>query len=75
MEGLRSGTLGRTGNFTANDKELCAFLRLNMSTKGISAITFQSIDSIKKARFWVKKKLVLGKEEGLLAYLSGFSVE
>lgn len=42
---------------TPNEKKLCAFLRLNMSTKDISAITNQSVNSITVARTRLRKKL------------------
>ncbi len=44
-------------NLSANDKKLCAFLRLNMTTKDISSITGQSISSIETARTRLRKKL------------------
>ena len=46
-------------NLTPNEKKLCAFLRLDMSTKDISAITFQSVNSILVARTRLRKKLQL----------------
>ncbi len=42
---------------TDNDRKLCAFLRLNMSTKEISAITHQSPNTIEVARTRLRKKL------------------
>lgn len=42
---------------TPNERKLCAFLRLNMTTKEISAITFQSNHSITIARSRLRKKL------------------
>ena len=56
-------------NLSANEKRLCAFLRLNMSTKEISAITYQSLNSITVARSRLRKKLGLDLEENLIAYL------
>jgi tetratricopeptide (TPR) repeat protein len=58
-------------NLTSNEKKLCAFLRLNMSTKEISAITYQSLNSIVVARSRLRKKLGLDSEENLIAYLEG----
>ncbi len=40
-----------------NERKLCAFLKLNMSSKDISAITHQSPKSIDMARFRLRKKL------------------
>ncbi len=44
---------------TPNEKKLCAYLYLNLSTKDISNITHQSIKSIEVARFRLRKKLGL----------------
>ena len=41
------------------DEKLCAFLRLNMSSKEIAAITQQSIKSVEVARARLRKKLNL----------------
>lgn len=56
-------------NLTSNEKKLCAFLRLNMSTKEISAITYQSLNSIIVARSRLRKKLGLDSEENLIGFL------
>ena len=44
-------------NLTLNEKRLCAFLLMNMTTKEISSITGQSVDAIGKARTRLRKKL------------------
>jgi len=59
----------RFPGLTPNEKKLAAFLRLNMSTKDISAITFQSTDSIRIARSRLRKKLSLPSEENLISFL------
>lgn len=56
-------------DLTANEKKLCAFLRLNMTSKEISAITYQSVNSIIVARSRLRKKLGIEKEENLVSYL------
>lgn len=57
-------------NLTSNEKKLCAFLRLNMSTKDISAITYQSINSITVARSRLRKKLnIQGEDINLINFL------
>jgi tetratricopeptide (TPR) repeat protein len=48
---------------TSNEKKLCAFLRLNLSTKDISAITNQSVNSITVARTRLRKKLGIDGED------------
>lgn len=57
---------------TPNEKKICAFLSLNMSTKDISAITYQSVRSINMARFRLRKKMGLETDENLVTYLSKF---
>jgi tetratricopeptide (TPR) repeat protein len=57
-------------NLSSNEKKLCAFLRLNMSTKDISAITYQSINSITVARSRLRKKLdIQGEDVNLINFL------
>lgn len=50
-------------NLTSNELKLCAFLRLNMSTKDISAITNQTVNSITVARSRLRKKLNIDGED------------
>jgi hypothetical protein len=50
-------------DLTLNERRLCAFLRLNMTTKEISAITGQSPRSIEVARTRLRKKLHLTNSE------------
>lgn len=57
-------------DLTPNERKLCAFLRLNMSTKEISAITYQSVNSITVARSRLRKKLGLPAEVSFVAFLS-----
>lgn len=59
-------------DLTPNEKKICAFLRLNMSTKDISSITYQSLRSINMARFRLRKKMNLDTDENLVSFLSHF---
>ncbi|MDL2257093.1 tetratricopeptide repeat protein [Bacteroidales bacterium OttesenSCG-928-I14] len=59
-------------DLTQNEIRLCAFMRLNMSTKEISSITLQSIKSIEVARTRLRKKLGLPRTTNLAFYLSQF---
>ncbi|MDI1254787.1 MAG: tetratricopeptide repeat protein [Flavobacterium sp.] len=56
-------------DLSPNEIKICAFLRLNMTTKEISAITHQSIKSINVARFRLRKKLDIETEENLISFL------
>ena len=57
-------------DLSPNELRLCAFLKLNMTTKDISAITYQSTKSIEMARFRLRKKMKLDKDEQLISYLN-----
>jgi tetratricopeptide (TPR) repeat protein/DNA-binding CsgD family transcriptional regulator len=48
---------------TVNERRLSAFLKLNMTTKEISAITYQSISAIEMARTRLRKKLGIDNSE------------
>ncbi len=54
---------------TANERKLCAFLKLNMSSKDIAQITFQSEDALKKARLRLRQKLSIDRETNLTGFL------
>jgi tetratricopeptide (TPR) repeat protein len=59
---------------TANDKKLCAFLRLNMTSREISALTKQSIKSIETGRIRLRKKLHISNTDiSLYEFLKKFS--
>jgi tetratricopeptide (TPR) repeat protein len=59
-------------DLTPNELKLCAFLRLNMSTKEISALTYQSENSIMVARTRLRQKLAISRTENLVTFLSQF---
>jgi len=54
---------------TANERKICAFLKLNMTNKDIAQITFQSDDALKKARLRLRQKLGICRETNLVAFL------
>ncbi len=57
-------------NLSQNEIRLCAFFKLNMSTKEIAAITYQSINSIGVARYRLRKKMNLSSDESLYSLLA-----
>jgi tetratricopeptide (TPR) repeat protein len=58
-------------NLSPSERKLCAFLKLNMTTKEISAVTHQNIKSIEIARTRLRKKLNLtGIDYNLVIFLS-----
>jgi tetratricopeptide (TPR) repeat protein/DNA-binding CsgD family transcriptional regulator len=56
-------------DLTPNEIKICAFLKLNMTTKDISAITFQSVKSIQVARNRLRKRMGITRDENLVAAL------
>jgi hypothetical protein len=57
-------------DLTPNERKLCAFLRLNMTTKDIASITHQSIHSINVARTRLRRKMNLANsDENLVNFL------
>jgi hypothetical protein len=58
-------------DLTQNELKLCAFLRLNMTTKDISELTGQILPSIDQARYRLRKKLgIANSETNLVTFLS-----
>jgi DNA-binding CsgD family transcriptional regulator len=43
-----------------------------MTSKEIAGITFQSVDSLKVARYRLRKKLGMERDENLVAFLTQF---
>ncbi len=70
--GFNKKLLDQFPDLSTNDLRLCAFIRLNMNTKEISSITYQSTSSIDTARFRLKQKMGLGREDSLIAFLNRF---
>ena len=59
-------------DLSSNDLRLSAFLKLNMTTKDIAAITYQTTNSIDVARSRLRQKLGLRKDDNLVSFLSQF---
>lgn len=57
-------------NLTQNEFKLCAFLRLNMSLGEIMAITSQSSEGIRKAKFRLRKKMNVENDSNLINLLT-----
>lgn len=56
-------------NLTSSEYRLCAFLRLNMTSKEIAGFTFQTPESLKIARYRLRKKLGIDRDENLVSFL------
>ena len=58
-------------DLSPNEHRLCAFLRLNMTTKEISELTGQRIDTLEIARWRLRKKLkITNTKTNLVTFLS-----
>jgi tetratricopeptide (TPR) repeat protein len=63
--------LRRFPTLTPNELKLCAFLRLNMSSKDISELTGQRISSLETARYRLRQKLGIANSDiNLITFLS-----
>lgn len=62
---------GRHPELTQNEIRLCAFLKLNFSTKEIAAITKKTVNSINVAKHRIKNKLQVPPGQTLPNYLNG----
>ena len=54
---------------TANDLRLCAYLRLNLSSKEIAPLLNISVRSVEVKRYRLRKKMNLKHESGLVNYI------
>lgn len=59
-------------DLTPNELKLAAFLKLNMTTKDIGTITYQSVHSITVARHRLRTKLKLDRDENLVSFFSKY---
>lgn len=61
-------------NLTKNERKLCTFIHMNLSTKDISKITHQSVGSINIARSRLRRKFgITGDDKSLLTFLDRFN--
>jgi tetratricopeptide (TPR) repeat protein/DNA-binding CsgD family transcriptional regulator len=61
----------RFPDLSPSEQRLCAFLRLNMSSKEISELTGQSLNALETARYRLRKKLGISNSQvNLITFLS-----
>jgi DNA-binding CsgD family transcriptional regulator len=56
-------------SLTNNDLRLCAYLRLNLSSKKIAPLLNISLSSVEIKRYRLRKKMNLSRNQGLTDYL------
>lgn len=59
----------RYPDLTPNDRRICAFLKLNMSTKDIALLTHRSPRSVESARYRLRKKFNIDTDTDISTYL------
>jgi len=59
-------------DLTSYEQRVCAFLRMNLNTKEIAAITGRSLKSIEVTRSRIRKKLKLTRRDNLSSFLASF---
>ena len=59
-------------NLTVGENRLCALMRMNLRGKEIADLTMQSAQTVEVARYRLRTKLGLQREENLSAYLVKF---
>jgi len=57
-------------DLTSYEQRMCAFLRMNLNSKEISAITGRSLKSIEVTRSRIRTKLKLGRKDNLNSFLA-----
>ncbi|MDR2802262.1 MAG: hypothetical protein LBB31_03490 [Prevotellaceae bacterium] len=62
----------RSAQLTPRDLKLCAYLRLNLTTKEIAQLTGNSVRGVEVARFRLRKKLQLAPEQNLNEFMLEF---
>ncbi len=76
FEAVHPGFFFRLGkeypNLTHNELKLCAYLRINLSSKEIAQILNISVDSAITKRYRLRKKLNLQNESNLIEFLMQF---
>ena len=58
-------------NLTPNERRLCIFMKLSMTNKEISQITFQTEEALKKARLRLRRKLGIDRSVNLTSFIQG----
>lgn len=64
--------LNKHPNLTQNELKLCAYLRINLSSKEIAQMLNISPESLITKRYRLRKKLDLDTEDNLVKFLSNF---
>jgi len=59
-------------NLTISDKKLCAYLKMDLSSKDIAPLLNMSFRSVEMSRYRLRKKIDLGRDINLAEFLQNF---
>jgi len=59
-------------SLTVNDKKLCAYLKMGLSSKEIAPLLDMSFRSVEMSRYRLRKKINLSRDENLTDFLQNF---
>jgi FixJ family two-component response regulator len=62
----------RFPNLTISDKKLCAYLKMDLSSKDIAPLLNMSFRSVEMSRYRLRKKMVLDRDINLSEFLQNF---
>ena len=64
--------INRHSDLTSNEIKLCAYLKLNLSSKEIASLMNVAVASVEQSRYRLRKKFKLNKTVNLLNYIQKF---
>jgi len=70
--GFNQRLTSRFPDLSGNDLKMCSLIKLNLGTKEIASILGISAESVKMARYRLRKKLQLEPEQQLVSFLGNF---
>jgi FixJ family two-component response regulator len=59
-------------NLTISDKKLCAYLKMDLSSKDIAPLLNMSFRSVEMSRYRLRKKMELERDVNLSDFLQNF---
>lgn len=62
----------RCSSLTQNEKRLCAYLSLNMTTKEVATLTHNTVRAVEQARYRLRKKMNIPTDIDLVAFIEEF---
>ncbi|WP_127140922.1 tetratricopeptide repeat protein [Flagellimonas marinaquae] len=68
-ESFNQKILDLAPDLTPNELKVCAFIRLNMTTKDIARLTGKSLGTVENTRILIRKKLNLSSDDNLQQFL------